>query len=73
MIPASALRTMPCGHCGGEDPDCKGMTLAGRCHPNAGTKVLYKSVTHSLHISCIKCGKLVVEIALTEHRSAVLQ
>ena len=64
MLRAEDLRDKPCGSCGDLDPKCEGMVIAGRCHPRAGTRVLYKKDTHSLHITCAKCDALVVDLSL---------
>ncbi len=43
--------------------------LAARCHPRAGTKVLYKREEHSLDITCAVCDAHVVEIELEDKES----
>lgn len=67
-IKASSLRVAQCGA-----PDCNhdhgDLMLAARCHPRAGTKVLYKREEHSLDITCAVCDAHVVEIELEDKES----
>ena len=52
-----------CQACGDKDPDCPGFVLAARCHPKAGSKVMYRKTDHRLRIVCAACEKHIVDIA----------
>lgn len=64
-IKASSLREAQCSapYC---DHDHGDLVLAAKCHPRAGSLVLYKRAEHALDISCAECGAHIVVIELDE-------
>jgi hypothetical protein len=58
------LRQLPCAHCGDKDPNCGGMVLSARCHPNVGTEVTFLKKACQLRIICKGCKKEVITIQL---------
>ncbi len=71
--PAESLKDMVCEGCGNADPDCEGIFLRPRCHPNAPVRVAYLNAHHALAVSCSKCERPVVTLRLDGPKSAVLQ
>lgn len=63
VIPAERLRDMPCGMCGQTRCD-DDMHLHAKCHPRAGTWVVYVRASHVLIVTCRKCDASVVTIQL---------
>ncbi len=64
-MPAEALRTARCHMCGGTSEPCDDeLTLSSRCHPSAGTKVVYVKREHVLIITCRKCNASIVTLKL---------
>jgi hypothetical protein len=61
---AEQLRGMKCAHCGDNDPNCEGMVLASRCHPEAGARVVYQTKAHKLVMTCAACGTPILNVQL---------
>lgn len=56
------LRKMKCAKCGDNDPNCEGLVLVAKCHPQAGAKPVYEKSRHRLRLSCAVCDKLIIYI-----------
>ena len=64
VMPVEDLRTARCHMCGSTEPCDDELTISSRCHPNAGTKVVYVKREHVLIITCRKCESTVVTLKL---------
>jgi hypothetical protein len=59
------LKVAECQECHGLDPDCNApLVLSGKCHPRAGSRVVYLKARHALVLTCAACDKHIVDIRL---------
>lgn len=63
-ITTEYLKKMVCEGCGNKDPECNGIYMRPRCHPNSATRTSYLNFHHAIAVECAKCGQGVVTIKL---------